>query len=177
MATTGWRRVQARDKVSYEWVNDPRVHDVPNDHIYVDISGRVIQLSGSDDTNRHGWGVVFANKMVDPTIQGPTPQGSITRDGVVADLKNADYHKFVDIMWDHLGSENFAKKDGPTLHVSIYAFPRGVVYRTTVHTDMYSPVNQKFKHVFGETAPNVIKSSPKILIGPLVPPFISIMRR
>jgi RHS repeat-associated protein len=163
----GWRIVPGTNPggkpiINFRWVNDPKVHDVPNDHRYVDTEGRVIQLYGDDKTNNHGWGVHKAGP--DPVVSDQTsdPPSQFRKYGDLraALIKNG-YQGFYDPHPDHIGGYNFSQPLSPTFNITIFTKEgRGFAgYNDTIdhmdaHVELYSPINNRVKHITKETVPN-----------------------
>lgn len=179
----GYRRVEDTDKdgkkiVSYEWVNDVDVHDVPNSFQYIDTNGRAILLYGRDDDNYHSWGVMEPGGEITSGQQGNGPASYKEYGDMKEALKNAHYEGFWDPHFSHAGGFDFAKRDDNTLHVTVFTkdcCKGGVpaksdpVESVTVHTDKYSPISHPFKHILRETLPQMVKGMPW---GPIMSPLI-----
>jgi RHS repeat-associated protein len=169
----GYKRVEERDQhgkqiVRYEWVNDNKVHDVPNNFAYADTQGRIIQLYGDDKTNFHSWGVVEPDKDVVSDQNGNGPASYRNWGDTAKALTNAGYQIFYDPNFEHAGGFDFAKKSGPTLHITVFLnecckgnFGRpwadDAVQQISVHEDRISPVGNPGKHIFLETIPQMLK--------------------
>lgn len=167
----GYRRVEEKDKdgkqiVRYEWVNDERVHDVSNNHVYVDTQGRVIQLFGDDKTNYHSWGVVEPDKKVQSDQEGNGPASFRNWGDTRKALLGAGYRPFYSGL--HPGGFDFGKGSSPTLHITLYLkdcckgnfgrpWASDRIDGTESHRDRISPVRHPVKHIFLETLPEVTK--------------------
>ncbi len=168
-ALTGWKRVESKNSsgtpiVNYHWVNDTTVNDVPNNAQYVDTHGRVIQLWGDDETNSHAWGVVDPAKPVVSDQPGDGPPSYRNYGDTRAAVVGAGYQYFYDPHPDNAGGFNFAKKESPTLNITIFTEDcclGGVPSRSDrvigvdAHTELYSPISDKTKHIMKEVIPNL----------------------
>lgn len=176
----GWKQTQHKDDetgqefYSYEWVNDRKIHDVPNNYSFVDTRGRVIQLYGDDSTNSHSWGVVQAGQAALSDQTSSPPPSYVTLGNSMSALQGAGYEYIPgEPHPDHWQGRDFAKPQGPTLHITLFqaglcsgCFPHPQMRNThiTYHTDVYSPGGETTKHIFLEFVPNRLKQ----LHGPYV---------
>ncbi len=172
----GWKRSVDKDKdgnevVSYYWMNNPDVHDVPDYYQYVDTKGKMIVLNGVSSNNWHEWGVMNLDGSITPGDQkaNMTPAGYENYEMVKGSLMSAGYYMFIDPHPDHMNGVNFMTKDSPTLNVTlkpdggciangckgVEPFPRQKV-KADAHVEKYHPHKQFLKHQIFEVIPNAL---------------------
>lgn len=155
-----------RDQIIYQWVDDPNVRDVPNNHIYVDINGNVIQLYAEDETNFHSWGAYQADGTVNSDQISQSPPTFDTYQSMLRLLIDNGYQPF----WDALHVEkgysvyNYAQEKSPTWHFSIFIDDRYVnkefdlpnpdapISFVEAHRDPNSPIGRPLTHFVNDYA-------------------------
>ncbi len=170
-ASGGWKRIEETDAdgrpiVRYQW--DPTHPYQPGEDGYlapsdgyIDSQGRAIQLWGDTSkapgTADHGYQVIDAgpdgNRLTRHDGE-PPPRFARLSDTERA-LEEAGYEPFFDPHWSHAGGDDYARRDSPTLHVTVYSdrwpFPFGGgdarVRRFTIHTDHHSPIGDRWEHL------------------------------
>lgn len=179
----GWARIDGRDShgrpiSNFVWVPNPKVHDVPNNHVYIDTSGNVVQLHGDDKTNIHGFSYVRANGRNTDGRGNPPPTFRRWGDTIIA-LRCAGYEEFtfIDPHKHHWGGIDFGIRDAsPALHITVKPAlvggePPAVaslsdipdnapIYEVQVHIDRFSQVGftSQMNHLTREfLAPRILR--------------------
>jgi RHS repeat-associated protein len=117
-----WKKEESKDNqgrpiVRYTWVDDPNVHDVPNNHSYVDVDGNFIQLWAYG--GEHGWEYVTLGptRAIYTKQPGQPPVSFSTVEDTAAALTKVGYvENNLDPL--HIGRQFFLKTS-PTFHVTV----------------------------------------------------------
>ena len=139
---------------------------VANGYRYIDRNGRAIQLWGFNDKDPskeqdHGFHVITPSKngeVYTPGV-GEAPKSFLTYGDTRAALVAAGYEKFLDLMPGHAGGIDFAKRGGPTEHVTLYGTDSFMGFinnaapldHATFHNDPHSPVDDTLRHIIRDT--------------------------
>ena len=133
---------------------------------YIDRNGNAIQLWGSNDKDPtkeqdHGYHVITPSKggeVYTPGVAEP-PKSFLTYGDTRAALVAAGYEKFLDLMPAHAGGIDFAKRGGPTEHITLFGTDsfmgfinnRAPIDHVTFHNGPHSPVDDTLRHIIRDT--------------------------
>ena len=140
---------------------------VASDFRYIDTQGRAIQLWG--DSTKSAGEKDHGYQVIEPSLQGEklvgqadaAPSSFVSYGDTRAALIANGFQKFWDPHPAHWGGTDFAKRGGPTLHVTIFVDPKDTtggfadqnapLTHADIHNDAHNPIEHPFVHIWRDT--------------------------